>query len=203
MIGLVTLFAGVTLAILVTTAGAGPLDAPGYTKSFTCSACHGFAGNSTSGTMPILAGANPGYFKKQIQSFATGKRPSPEMEPYAKMVLELGVDDVASYFAAQTRIPTPVKVDSAAAARGKHSAVTCANCHGPDGKGHPAPTSDAMRLIPSVAGQAPGYLKLQIQAFRDGKRNPGEPLVEEMRTIMKNLSDAAIDDIIAYYSTVK
>jgi cytochrome c553 len=197
MIRLLTVFAAVTLAILGGTASAGPLDAPGYTKSFTCSACHGFAGNSTSTTMPILAGANPAYFKKQIQSFAAGKRPSPEMEPYAKMVLELGVDEVAQYFAAQTRIPTPVKVDTAAAARGKLSAVTCASCHGPDGKG------DAARMIPSVAGQAPGYLKLQIQAFRDGKRNAGEPLVEEMQTIMKNLSAAAIDDIIAYYSSVK
>ena len=189
--------AALTLAALATGATAGPLDAPGYTKAFTCSACHGLAGNSPSSTMPILAGANPAYFKKQIQSFAAGKRPSPEMEPYAKMVLELGVDEVAQYFASQTRIPTPVKVDRAAAARGKGAAVTCAGCHGADGKGDPA------RLIPSVAGQAPGYLKLQIQAFKDGKRNPGEPLVEEMRAIMKNLSDAAIDDILAYYSTIK
>jgi cytochrome c553 len=186
---------GLALVALAAPAVAGPLDAPGYAKSFTCSACHGFAGNSTSSTMPSLAGVQPAYFKKQIESFATGKRPSPEMEQYAKMVLELGVDEVARYFASQARIPTPLKVDRAAAGRGKNSAVTCANCHGPDGKGDPA------RLIPSVAGQAPGYLKLQIQAFREGKRNPGEPLVEEMRTIMKNLSDAAIDDIIAYYSS--
>jgi len=188
---------GLALLALGGTASAGPLDAPGYTKSFTCSACHGFAGNSTSSTMPILAGANPAYFKKQIELFAAGKRPSPEMEPYAKMVLELGVDEVAQYFAGQTRVPTPVKVDGAAAARGKGPAAPCASCHGADGRG------DAARLVPSVAGQAPGYLKLQMQAYKDGKRNPGDPQVEAMRLMMRTLSDATTDDIIAYYSSMK
>ena len=31
---------------LAGSAAAGPLDHPGYAKALTCSACHGFAGNS-------------------------------------------------------------------------------------------------------------------------------------------------------------
>src|SRR5258706_325045 len=85
-------------ALFGASAGADPLDHPGYTKSLTCSACHGAAGNSKSDSMPIIAGMSPAYFKKQIDAFAAGKRPSPEMEPYGKMVIVLGVDDVASYF---------------------------------------------------------------------------------------------------------
>ena len=77
---------------------AGPLDMPGASQALVCSACHGFAGESRSNTMPILAGIAPWYFKKAIQDYAAGKRTSPEMEPYAKMVLQSGVDDIAAYF---------------------------------------------------------------------------------------------------------
>ena len=96
---------------------AGPLDQPGYAKAVTCAACHGASGNSRSEAVPILAGLPPAYFKKAIEDYATGKRPSPEMEPYAKMVRELGVDDVGAYFAAQKRQPTTIPADAAALQR--------------------------------------------------------------------------------------
>src|SRR3989454_9785851 len=91
-------------------AAAGPLDAPGAAKALACSACHGLGGQSPSTTMPIIAGIAPWYFKKAIEDYAAGRRPSPEMEPYAKYVLEAGVDDLASYFASQPRQPTAVRV---------------------------------------------------------------------------------------------
>src|SRR5262245_60839251 len=69
----------------VTGAAAGPLDGPGAQKALVCSACHGFAGRSRGDTVPILAGIDPAYFKKAIADYASGRRPSPEMEPYAKM----------------------------------------------------------------------------------------------------------------------
>src|SRR5262249_38062779 len=135
---------------------AGPLDHPGYPKAFSCSACHGFAGNSRSDAMPILAGQHVGYLKKALQDYAGGKRPSAEMEPYAKMAIELGVDDVASYFGSQTRTPTASAIDRAAAERGKAAAAACAACHGPTGKG------DAAKAIPDITGQPAGYLKNQL-----------------------------------------
>src|SRR5215470_17644923 len=104
----------IVLFLLAAPAAAGPLDHPGYSKAFSCSACHGFAGNSRSSTMPILAGMNAVYVKKALQDYAAGKRVSPEMEPYAKMAVQLGVDDVAAYFATQTKIPTAIGADSAA-----------------------------------------------------------------------------------------
>ena len=88
---------------------AGPLDDPGFAKVITCAACHGANGNSRSDMVPIIAGLNPAYFKRQIESYAAGKRQSPEMEPYAKQVQVLGVDQIAAYFAAQKRVPTPVR----------------------------------------------------------------------------------------------
>ena len=85
----------IALVRLTGSTTAGPLDQPGYTKAFTCSACHGFAGHSKSDTVPILAGADAAYLKKALEDYAAGRRTSPEMEPYAKMAMHLGVADVA------------------------------------------------------------------------------------------------------------
>ena len=89
-------------------AAAGPLDSPGAQKAMLCSACHGFAGNPPTKTVPTLAGMDKAYFKQTITAYAEGKRQSPEMEPYAKYVLEFGVDEIAAYFAAQKKT-TPAK----------------------------------------------------------------------------------------------
>jgi len=178
-------------------ATAGPLDHPGYSKAFTCSACHGFAGNSKSATVPILAGMNAGYLKKALQDYAAGKRPSPEMEPYSKMAVHVGADDVASYFAAQKAEATPVKVDAAAAGRGKAASAACAACHGADGKG------DRAKLVPSLAGQAPGYLRSQILLFKQDRRSPGDEALRQMKTLMRSVPDETAADLAAYYSSLR
>ncbi len=46
------------------------------------------------------------------------------MEPYAKQVLSLGVDDIAAYFAAQQMEPTPITSPTPAAVeRGRGAAA--------------------------------------------------------------------------------
>jgi cytochrome c553 len=176
---------------------AGPLDAPGYSKAFSCSACHGPAGNSRSDAMPILAGMNRDYLKKAIEDYASGKRVSAEMEPFAKQVKTLGVDDVAAYFAAQAKQPSPIKADRAAAARGREAAAACAGCHGPDGKGDPA------KLIPDLTGQPPAYLRNQMMLFKTDKRSPGDEPLKAMKQIMKTIPDERLADIAAYYSSLR
>src|SRR4030095_9075050 len=130
---------------------------------------HGVAGNSRSAAMPIIAGLDAAYFKKQIEAYASGKRLSPEMEPYAKQVLDMGVDDVAAYFAASPhrrrvldvggadgaasfaaspRQATPITSPADSIARGRTAAAACAACHGPQGQG------DTAKHIPSLGGAA-------------------------------------------------
>jgi len=188
------------LLLVLVAAGAavaGPLDTPGATKAVTCSACHGMAGQSPSATMPILAGLLPAYFKKAIEDYATGKRPSPEMEPYAKMVKVLGADDLAAFFAAQKREATPVRADAAAAERGKAAAAQCAVCHGPDGRGDPA------RTIPDLRGQPAGYLRNQMLLFKTERRSPGDPTLTALKALMKTIPDQTLDDLAAYFSSVR
>ena len=178
-------------------ATAGPLDHPGAAKSLTCAACHGAAGNSRSTTMPILASMPAGYFKKQIEAYAAGRRPSPEMEPFAKQVLALGVDDVAAYFAAQPMEPTPVPSDTAAIQRGRTAAAQCAICHGDAGRG------DAAKNVPRLAGQPPGYLAEQMLLFKQDRRNPGDLSLAALKALMKTMPDGALGDLAAYYSSLR
>ena len=178
-------------------AAAGPLDAPGYAKAFSCSACHGFAGASAADTVPVLAGMPSWYLKKAIQDYAAGKRPAAEMESYSKMVLELGVDDVAAYFAAQKKQPTPVRVDPAAVARGKAASTQCVVCHGPEGKGDPA------KGIPDLTGQPPGYLKNQMLLFKADRRSPGDETLKALKALMKTIPDDQASDLAAYYSSLR
>lgn len=188
------------LIVLLVTAGvasAGALDTPGAMKAMNCSACHGPAGQSPGDTMPILAGIWPEYFKKAIQDYAAGRRVSPEMEPYAKQVLQFGVDDYAGYFAAQKRQATSAKADPAAIERGRAAAPQCAVCHGKDGKG------DRAKLIPDLTGQPAGYLKNQLMLFKRDQRSPGDPQLKALKELVKTLSDEQITDLAAYFSSVK
>ena len=77
------------------------------------------------------------------------------------------------------------------AAAGKTKAAACASCHGANGIS-PNP------LWPNLAGQKDAYLVKQMKAFRDGARS--DPMMSPMA---KPLSDADIDNLAAYFSSLK
>lgn len=69
----------------------------------------------------------------------------------------------------------------------------CAECHGIDGNMH-APNESAK--IPKLAGQRPDYLLKQFQDFRSGERHN-----DFMAMMARNLDDADVVDILAWYSS--
>ena len=179
-------------------AESGHLDAPGASKSMICSACHGPNGNSLGETIPIIAGMAPAYFKKTIKDYSEGKRPSPEMEPFSKYVIQAGVDEIAGYFAEQRRQPPRSKIDANSAKRGAKTGAQCAACHGPQGNG------DAERGYPALRGQPIGYFQLQSVLFKEDKRKLEDAALEETKKkMMKDLSDGDIADLAAYFASLK
>jgi cytochrome c553 len=76
-------------------------------------------------------------------------------------------------------------------AAGKTKAASCAGCHGSDG-------ISANPLWPNLAGQKAPYLVKQLKAFRDGGRQ--DPMMSAMA---RPLSDADIENLAAYYSSLK
>jgi cytochrome c553 len=74
---------------------------------------------------------------------------------------------------------------------GKKKAWNCRFCHGIDGLSR---RPDA----PHIAGQSPIYMRAQLLNFRSGRRKH-----QVMNIVAKTLSDADIDDLVAYYSSIK
>ena len=76
-------------------------------------------------------------------------------------------------------------------AAGRQKAAACAVCHGPMGV---ATAPDA----PNLAGQPELYLTAQLRAYRGGTRQH-----EVMNLMAKPLSDADIEDLAAWFSSLK
>jgi cytochrome c553 len=76
-------------------------------------------------------------------------------------------------------------------AAGRMKAAMCAACHGAQGI---AVAPDA----PNLAGQPEMYLAEQLRAYKSGKRR------HDVMTLMaKPLSDADIDNLAAWFSSIK
>lgn len=77
------------------------------------------------------------------------------------------------------------------AAAGKAAAGTCASCHGAEG-------ISGADIFPNLAGQKEGYLASSLKAYRDGTRENAM-----MSGMAAGLSDETIDDLAAYYTSLK
>lgn len=73
---------------------------------------------------------------------------------------------------------------------GNAKAAVCAACHGADGKG-------ITPEWPNLAGQVPGYVAAQLQAFKSQARNNAV-----MYPQAQNLSDQDMKDLDAFYASL-
>lgn len=74
---------------------------------------------------------------------------------------------------------------------GKAKSASCAACHGLDG-------TSMIPMYPNLKGQKAQYLVKQLKAFKSGARK--DPVMEGMSG---PLSDADIDNLSAYYASLK
>ncbi len=77
---------------------------------------------------------------------------------------------------------------------GKAKSVLCMSCHGPRG-------ISAVPIYPNLAGQEEQDLVSALKAYRAGERKGGRSAL--MTPMAKPLSDADIDNLAAYYSSLK
>ncbi len=76
-------------------------------------------------------------------------------------------------------------------ALGRQKAKMCQTCHGIDGLAR-------IPSAPHIAGESQIYIVTQLKAFRSGKRTH-----EIMSVIAQQLSDADIDNLAAWYSSIQ
>jgi cytochrome c553 len=186
-------------ALTVTAEGQeGSVDA-GRAKSATCAACHGVDGNSVTPDWPMLAGQHASYIVRQLQAFKNGERTDVTMKPFADILSEQDMLDVAAYFAAQT--PTPKGADPALVSLGQQiyrggvparGIAACIACHGPDGSGNP------LAAYPRVSSQHAAYVTKQLNAYRAGNRTSDVDFDQMMRNVARTLVDDEIRALSSY-----
>lgn len=195
---LIALVAGTALAAAGTVSAQGDAAA-GKQKAAVCAACHGADGNSSNPEWPSLAGLGASYIVQQLQAFKEGVRQDPLMTPQAQTLSEQDMQDLATYFAAQTMQPGGADPELAQVGeqifRGGIPAKgvpACAACHGPTGAGNPAAG------YPRLGGQQPVYMVKALNAYRSGQRTTDPASM--MRDIAAKLSDDEIRAVASYAS---
>jgi len=186
-------------ALTVTAEGQEGSVEAGRAKSAICAACHGVDGNSVTPDWPMLAGQHASYIVRQLQAFRNGERTDVTMKPFADMLSEQDMLDVAAYFEAQT--PTPKGADPALVSLGQQiyrggvperAIAACIACHGPDGSGNP------LASYPRVSGQHATYVTKQLNAYRAGDRTSDVEFDQMMRNVARTLLDDEIRALSSY-----
>lgn len=168
-----------------------------------CARCHGYDGWGREGAFPIIAGQNRDYLLASLQAYACGQRHSGIMEPIARALTNETMQEVADYYAARqfttggtSSETTDFALGETIAMRGvpEQRVPACSSCHGP---------SDQPRnpVYPSLSGQLPDYLSLQLHLFRDGKRG-GTAYSHIMRQVAGQLNPDQIRAVATYYGAI-
>ena len=171
-----------------------------------CSACHGLQaeGNPVLHA-PKLSGQGDWYLKRQLDYFKNGARGAHDKDVYGKQMAPMAAtlaDDAAianviAYIGTLPDKPAPATVEGDAK-HGQKSFVTCAACHGSDGRGNQAMNA------PRLAGMSDWYLVTQLNNFKHGVRGANRKdmygsQMASMAAILAN--DRAIDNLVSYINT--
>ncbi len=176
----------------------------GEQAAAACVACHqadGSGMNIPGGeSWPRLAGQNAAYLAQQLHDFKQGRRESPSMAPFANMLDDQQIADVAAYYSQMpvTAAGGGEQADEELLARGEKLAgrgdwddyiVACQSCHGPRNEG-------GGNIFPGIASQHAGVIESQLHAWKDGERD-NDPQ-DLMGSIARRMSDEDIRAVAAW-----
>jgi cytochrome c553 len=147
----------------------------------------------------MLAGQHPAYIVRQLQAFKNGERVNVTMKPFADMLSEQDMLDVAAYFSTQT--PTPKGADPALVNLGRQiyrggvperGIAACIACHGPTGDGNP------LAAYPRISHQHAPYVMQTLKAYAAGERRSDTDLNQMMRNTAGLLFEEEIRALASY-----
>lgn len=179
----------------------------GQAAAGTCVACHqgdGSGMNVPDGeSWPRLAGLPAEYIAKQLHDFKEGRRQNATMMPFANMLDDQQIADVAVYYSQMpvTAAQGGDDADQALLARGEQLAlrgdwseyiVSCKSCHGPRNEG-------AGGTFPGIASQHAAYIEAQLHAWQAGERDNDPQNL--MGAIAKRMSDDDIRAVSAWLAS--
>lgn len=181
--------------------------AAGQASFATCTACHGAnAEGNKDLNAPKLSGQASWYLVRQLQDFKKGLRGTHEKDTFgaqmvpfaATLVDDAAIRNVVAHIATlpETR---PAATVLGNPDKGKDHYMTCAACHGSDGKGIWSTRA------PRLSNMSDWYMHRQLTNFRDGVRGAHRDNFDgaQMGAIAKILTDEqAITDLLDYVHTL-
>jgi cytochrome c553 len=147
----------------------------------------------------MLAGQHSTYIVRQLRAFKNGERTDVTMKPFADLLSEQDMLDVAAYFEAQR--PVPKGADPSLVTLGQQiyrgglparGVAACIACHGPDGAGNP------LAAYPRISGQHAAYTTKQLNAYAAGDRRSDVDLNQMMRNVAGLLFEDEIRALASY-----
>ena len=195
-----TLLSTLVIAAFASFSHAQGNAAAGEGKAAVCGACHGIAGQSTTGANPKLAGQNARYLMKQMHDIKNGDRTVLLMTGLLNNSSDQDIADIAAYYAAQETTlegadPALLELGESIYKAGIASlnVAACSACHSPTGQGNP------QAGFPALGGQHSEYTSNQLKSFRSGDRaNDGNSM--PMRIMSERLTDKEIEALSSYIS---
>jgi cytochrome c553 len=126
--------------------------------------------------------------------FRVGNRKNAVMSPMAAPLSNPDINELGSYFSAQSPAAPgkTLAADAATAARGLAEKLNCVQCHGPELKGQ--------QHIPRLAGQQAEYLRAQLVGFKAGTRFDMDG---NMTAAAQALTPADIETLASYLSALR
>jgi cytochrome c553 len=140
----------------------------GEKKAQLCFLCHKLANAVAPGSaMPLLEAQPARYLYLQTKAYKEKRRAEPAMQTNVASLSDRDMRDIADYLSVQKLPRASYQLESAkiAAGRARAEELRCAACH--------LPTLYGAGEVPRLAGQTPGYVKVQLEAFGAGKRQHG------------------------------
>ena len=166
----------------------------GRRKAEPCAICHGRDGNSTSPTIPSLAGQRAIYLHWQLILYRDQRRKDPQMSPFAANLSDADMADLAAYYETRTPVkPSTVPNDPQKLAAGERLAEIhhCVSCHAPRAQGE--------RYPPRLTGLHYDYLVAQLRGFRAQTR---AELDGTMTSAARPLSEEDIENLAHYLANL-
>jgi cytochrome c553 len=196
-----------TLTLLLALAGifstAHAQDAQrGSTKVQMCIGCHGIVGYQADFPVvykvPMIAGQDAKYIASALTQYRSGDRLFPTMRSVAASLTDQDIADIAAYYAqlGKPEGPVPKTPANPIPQALETKLATCVACHGAN---FSTPTDGT---IPRLAGQYSDYLLYALKAYQ----TEGNPHFGRKNAVMsamaKPLTNADIEQITAYLSTL-
>jgi sulfide dehydrogenase cytochrome subunit len=162
----------------------------------TCLGCHGPGGSSVGPATPTIAGMATDTFAEAMKGYKEGTRPATVMDRIVKGYTEDEIKAMGAYFAKQTFVRYPQKVDDKKAAEGKKlHKEHCEKCHVDEG----TKDEDGSSVL---AGQWLPYLQFQMEDFIAGSREMPKKMKSQVEKVQGKGADA-IDSLLQFYASKK